>query len=284
MSHQPSHTDSAIERHQDYLVANLLDFFRTIANENKWMNAAKIALNQIERTANAPIASLEKKYNFLASRLKNNISPQSIREFANECILSALKTGFLKEQKAAPLISPKKILVRKVQRDLFNAIGAGCSEPSAINRAANNLWQENLNQQRTEQRNKMIERHPLKDILTTLNTGQKPLAKEDIRNHLLKLKKSPTPSGGGMLFSVLQKAQVFSSLRLHQLLGDELFFLCRPLGFLDLSDEIVIIEVPSNAHLHALTYRKLDILKALKKDPCFQKTKSLRFKVGGSLF
>jgi hypothetical protein len=285
LSHQPSPSELVIKRHQDYLVANLLDFFRTIDNENKWMNAVKIALNQIERTRNAPVDKLEKKFSFLANRLKNNISPSSIRDFACECVLAAVKNGMLKaEQKSDPLVLPKKSLDKKVQRDLFQALGSGCSESSAINRAANNLWQEKLEHQRAEQRTKMIDHHPLKDTLSTLGTGQKPLAREDIRNHLLRLKKTPSQKGGGMLFNVLKKAQSFSALRLHQLLGDELFFLCRPLGFLDQKDETVIVEVPSNAHMHALTYRKLEILRALKNDPCFEKTKTIRFKISGALF
>lgn len=279
-NYSPTSLESA-QRHENYLTANLLDFFRNIDNENKWIEAAKIALNQIERAANVPAQSLEKRFIFFSSRLKNNISPVSIRAFAQQCVLIAHEKELLKEPQKNEISS--KNLERKLQKNLSSAINSGCSHASAINRAANNLFQEKLEQQRAQTRAKMIELHPLGATLSLL-AGEQRIAKEDIRNHLLKLNKSVKNKGSTPLFNVLKKAQSFSVVNLHNLLGDELFFLCRPLGFLDQKDETVVVEVPSNAHMHALAYRKLEILRALKNDPCFVKLKSIRFKISGALF
>lgn len=278
------HSNTSLEsaqRHEDYLTANLLDFFRSIDNENKWIEAAKIALSQIERATGAPTVNLEKRFIFFSSRLKNNMSPVSIRAFAHQCVLIAHEKELLKVPEKHEV--SRKNIEKKLQKNLSSAINSGCSEASAINRAANSLFQEKLEQQRAQTRAKMIELHPLGATLSLLSSDQK-IAKEDIRNHLLKLSKSSKNKSGTPLFNVLKKAQSFSVVNLHNLLGDELFFLCRPLGFLDQKDETVVVEVPSNAHMHALAYRKLEILRALKHDPCFVKLKTIRFKISGALF
>lgn len=282
--------DHHIKIQEDYLVANLLDYYRSIHHENAWFKAAQIALNQIERSANSSDTGLNKRLIYLASQLKNNISVASIRAFAREAVSAAKKSGLLNSAKAKDvkdLAAPaKKNLEKKALRDLGKAISAGNSQPSAVNRAAHNLYQHKLEDDRKLARAAMTMSHPLKETFNTLNMTDKPLAKEDIRNHLLRLKKNSTPNqpNSGILFNVLKKAQSFSPARLHQLLGDDLFFLCRPLGFVDQNDEIILVEVPSNAHLHSLTYRKLDILGALKHEPSFQKAKNIRFKVSGVLF
>jgi hypothetical protein len=78
---------------------------------------------------------------------------------------------------------------------------------------------------------------------------------------------------------VLKKAQAFSMMRLHYLMGDELFFLCRPLGFLDRFENTILIEVPTSSHLNALVYKKFEILKALKADAIFKNAQNIRFVV-----
>lgn len=81
------------------------------------------------------------------------------------------------------------------------------------------------------------------------------------------------------MLSVLKKAQVFGANTIHDLLGDELFFLCRPIGFFDAKEEIVLVEVASHAHMNAMAFRKLEILRALKKDSAFIKANQVRFKI-----
>lgn len=287
MSNQqlPPSPDLHIVEQQNFLTANLLDFFRIIDNENKWMQAVKIAVNQIERIHRRSSPIFENRVLSLAHRLKNNVSHLSIRQFANDAILSAAKIGLLKEEKNyAPGMGVKN-LEKRATKEIANAITTGYSESSATQRAANTLYQQKTESERMEHQRRAINKHPLKDVLSVLVQQSTPLPKEDIRSHFLRLNKKPRSSSSpNKLFSLLEKAQAFSALRIHQLLDDELFFLCRPIGFLDMKEEIILIEVPSNAHLHMLTYRKLEILRCLKKDPTFFNAKSLRFKINGSLF
>jgi len=271
-----------MKRQEDYLVACLLDFFRHIENETKWFQAAKIALNQVERMANVSSTKLDKSFVFFASKLKNNISPSSLRFFAHECLSRAAATRTIRE---APVTSTTPVssayLRKKAQKDITKSLSVGHSESAAVVRAANSLRAERVDKKSAERLSKKINSHPLRDTLEVLNTTDKKLAKEDIRNHLINLKNFTNNNNKqqGVLFGVLKKAQAFSTAHLHELLGDDLFHLCRPLGFLDKNDTTIVIEVPSSAHLHALTYRKLDILRALKQDPSFVKARWIKFKV-----
>lgn len=279
MQNQPKDIPANVKKHQDYLTAHLLDFFRTIENENKWMQAIKIALNLVERVANTSAESLERSFGALAYRMKNNINPKTIREFAVLSTMQACRVGFLKEEQN----TETKNLERKTQKQLSFALNAGCTEPLAVHRVAQRLLKEKKEQDRAAVRARIIKQHPMAESLSLLVNNQK-IAKEDIRNHLLNLGRTADKKSGNSLMTVLRKAQSFSIVNLHNLLGDDLFFLCRPLGFLDQRDETVVVEVPSSAHMHALTYRKLEILKSLKKDPAFEKVKTIRFKISGALF
>lgn len=272
----------AIEKRQvNFLVASLLDFFRPIENEDKWQQAAKMAANFIKRSANISSPRLDKRLFFLANQLKNNLNPASIRLFAQECLISAAKAG------RGPLNSsmeenkkPSPNLQRKALKDIKNFLHFGHSEQTATARAAYSLLKEKKDLEQKLQRIERIKSHPLRDTLEMFS-HDKPLPKEDIRNHLLHLKSfvHRDNPGQGMLFSVLKKAQAFSAVRLHQLLGDDLFFLCRPLGFVDKNEQLIEVEVPSSAHLNALTYRKLELLQALKKDPTFKRAQNIKLKV-----
>jgi phenylalanyl-tRNA synthetase alpha subunit len=271
---------------EDYLVASLLDFFRKPENETNYYQAAKIALNQVERMAHISSCNLEKRFLFFASRLKNNVCPATLRLFAQSCLLSAEKIKLIKNQAVSETTNLKSSanLRKKALKDIAQALSKGHSENAAVVRAANNLKSEQVTFKLSEQKAKKIQHHPLRDTLEVLNSHHKKLAQEDIRNKLLNLKNytSKNNSSEGVLFTILKKAQAFSNTNLHSLLGDNLFHLCRPLGFLDKNDTTVVIEVPSSAHLHALTYKKLEILRALKRDPNFGRARFIKFQVKNS--
>lgn len=280
-----SKPETVLKKQEDFLVANLLDYFRKVEHEEKWSEAARMAKNFIKRSANIESERLDKRLNFLAAQLKNNLTPTSIRLFAQECLKSASKVGNLNHH--APSFSlPKKSnhLQKKALKEIKSSIENGHSEQAALTRAAYGLFREQRTHEQQAKRALSIQQHPLKDTLELLNSAHKPLPREDIRLHLLHLKNHANRQnpGQGMLFTILKKAQAFSALRIHQLIGDELFFLCRPLGFVDKNEQIVEVEVPTSAHLNALTYRKFELLKALKNDPTFKQAQSIRLKVRSS--
>lgn len=275
------HQSTSVVNPVDYLVANLLDFYRDPRKESRFFEAAKMAINQISRMSKSNSAiALEKRFFFFASKLKNNITAASLRDFAEKCLESAYNSGVLFVTKDKNPSEPPKnrSLHKRAKETVIESLKQGFSEASAVQRAANKLvknQKQNLKEARLAQ---LAKSHPLEETLTVL-AGHRALAKEDVRHQLLRLKKHSSINGEGVLFNLLKKAESFSNARLHKLLGDELFFLCRPLGFLDQKASTLMVEVPTSAHLYALTYRKLEILNALKKDAAFLATKKIIFKV-----
>lgn len=277
-----SENDSA--KTLDYLVAHLLDFFRDPKNEHNYLEAAKIAM-KIAQPSEYEAAVVMKRFKFFSTKLVNSLSPPSLRGFAKHC-LDSLKFSTNKNDLAAPSTSSAKHLRKNAERELTASLSSGHSSTAAIERAANVLLKNKRRLDAEMRIKKLREQHPLKDTLEVLNPKSGSLAREDIKNQFLRLKRDPSPESShrSNLFRLLERAQAFSTIRLYHLLGDELFFLCRPLGFLDQDATILLVEVPTSAHLHALTYRKLEILKAVKIDPAFKSVKHLRFKIKNGSF
>lgn len=276
MSNVPTNSDDS--RREDYLVALLIDYFRAPSCADNFSHAAKIALNLITRDSIFKADLLKKRYYFFASQLKGNITPTSLRNFAQACYSAAEKTGaWLPKKETRPTVSLRTI-TNTAKEEVKNSLKRGHSEGAAINRAAYELVkirQENFVKSRQDQR---IKSHPLSEMLSGLGADGR-IAREDVRNHFLRLKKSHRKGQDGVLYQLLMKAKSFSAPVLHRLMGDELFFICRPTGFLDQRGYIVVVEVPTSAHLHAMTYRKLDLLRALKKDDNFGFAKAIHLKL-----
>lgn len=269
---------------EDYLVASLLDFFRVIDNEDKWFLAGRIALNQLARISQRPPAHLEKRVIFFASKLKGNITPSSIRAFAGECVQLLHK---VEEAPKKDLNSMRTSdLKKKAMAHLSAHIKNGATENEALVRTAQTFALERKRQENLARVKNLATTHPLAQAFAALSSEKKPLPKEDIRSHLLQLprKLAPSRQGEGVLFGLLKKASSFSAVNILELLGDDLFFLCRPAGFLDRQESILVVEVPSAAHLHALSFRKGEILNRMKQNPSFKNLKNLKMKVLGSRF
>lgn len=264
----------------DYLTASLIDFFRDPKNESKHVQAAKIAGRHVHLHLGSP-HNLDRRFLYLAGPLKNNLTPQSLRHFAQECFL-AITSSLSKMPESIPDDSSFASLKKRTSQNLSLAIASGLSESSAVNKTALYLVKQKRKADYTQRIKNLAQKHPLRDVFSACNIAEKSLPKEDIKQKFLHLEAKNDHKS--VLLGLLTKAQAFSAPRLHSLLGDDLFFLCRPVGFFDAQETTLLIEVPSNAHLHALAYRKLEIQRLLKKDLAFQKIRSIRFKVMNTIF
>lgn len=264
----------------DYLIASLIDFFRDPKHESKHFHAAKIAGRHVQLHLGVP-HNLDRRFLYFASMLKNNLTPQSLRHFAQECF-AAITSSLSTKTEGVPDEFSSAAIKKKTSQNLALAIASGLSESSAVNKTALYLVKQKRKADQTARIKNLARNHPLKEVFSACNIAEKPLPKEDIKHKFLHLEAKS--DRGSVLLGLLAKAQAFSAPRLHALLGDDLFFLCRPVGFFDAQETTLLVEVPSNAHLHALAYRKLEIQRLLKKDLAFQKIRSIRFKVMNTLF
>ncbi len=265
---------------EDYLVASLLDYFRSPKSGPNFLHAAHLAQAVLARNSLYTAPLLEKRFKFLASALKNNVTINSLRDFAQKCQMAATKAGACKNvtESAQPTL---RMLKKHAKEELSSSLRMGHSEGASVNRAAYELFKKQRVEMAKTRMRDSIRTHPLRETLEGLMVKDARVAKEDIRQQLLRLKRPSTKNnaGEGVLYGLLRKAQAFSAPRVHRLLGDELFFLCRPAGFMDQKGTTVVVEVPTSAHLHALTYRKLEILRALKADTAFLLANKVHLKI-----
>lgn len=267
-----------IETLETHLLANLIDYFRYRRNHEKYSYAAKIAANQFARCESSVDSQLEETFLAYSNHLKGNINPASLLKFSEVCVRTWLKKRqtFLHQESTRPSI--KKVAMKTLQSSLLQ----GLSPTSAINRAAFQMVKEVNEQEKLNRQHAQAKKHPLGQALQALTPNLSRLPKEDIRKHFLNLKPRKSDSfgrGEGVLFGLLQMAQSFSCQNLLKLLGADLFFLIRPLGFLDQGRSIIVCEVENESLMYMLTYKKMLIINALKNDDAFSLLKNIRFQV-----
>jgi hypothetical protein len=271
----------------DHMVANLIDYFRNPQNHGCYVYAAKIASNQVERLSPFSAERVEAAFISFSRKLKDGITPASLRTFSENCLGYAYKQrllGAIDQEKPTPSVKSPSGMKKTAVHAISRAIEQGFSHHSAVNKAAHELFKERSEQTKQSKLASLTKAHPLGETLRLLNASNRTLPKEDIRSHFLGLKKmeNPTRKGEGVLYSMLAKAQCFGAANLLRLLGDELFYIVRPVGFLDREGTTIVVEVMNESQMYALTYKKMVILKALQKDPAFSSAKNIRFKVPGS--
>jgi len=118
---------------------------------------------------------------------------------------------------------------------------------------------------------------PLRAMLDLPATGVVRLPKNDVRVHLVRMR---TRAGEhNALPDLLRRASRFSERTLRPLLGEELWGMCRPVGFSDKRGRIVTVRVDNAALAHEISLRKRELLSRLRAGPGFESVKDVRFKV-----
>ena len=271
-----SNNDNFHKEQTHYLKTKLIEHFRKNNSQNIVTDSFNIAINHLFLLSGKDTSIIEKTLLFYAHKLKNSNFLPAIQNFASETITLAQKYHFFESR----MPTKNKNLKNVVSNTIKTLLKEGYSEHSASNKAAFMMYKKQQQQNNKIREQILLKTHPLKDNLTCL-LSEKKYPKEDIKQKLLNLTSKPDAAkkGQGMLYGLLTKAQAFCDSNIHTLLGDELFFLCRPLGFVDKNDSLLLVEVNNSSSLYALTYRKLEIINLLKKDTAFSKVKNIRFEL-----
>lgn len=121
------------------------------------------------------------------------------------------------------------------------------------------------------------EQDPLRDLLDLPSRGAVRLPPHDIRLHMANvLSRKGSKSELPLL---LRKAARFSEKTLRPALGEELWGLCRPVGFADPRYRVLIVQVTSSVLAHEVSLRKRELLHRLQAVPGFEEVRDVRFKV-----
>ncbi len=146
-----------------------------------------------------------------------------------------------------------------------------------VSRAVTRALREGRRHRQRTVRADVEEHDPLRELLDLPSRGAVRLPPHDIRLHMTNAlsKKGETSA----LPSLLRKAARFSEKTLRPALGEELWGLCRPIGFGDPRGRRVLVQVTSAALAQEVSLRQKELLYRLKAVPGFEDVKELRFLV-----
>lgn len=123
---------------------------------------------------------------------------------------------------------------------------------------------------------------PLRGLLDLPSEGSVVLARHDLRTHLLRTSvraqrnKDPTQMG---LVPLLRRVARFSEAVLRPGIGDDLWALCRPVGFADKAETRVLVEVLGSVFAQEVALRKNELLHRLRLVDGFALVKDVRFAI-----
>ena len=118
------------------------------------------------------------------------------------------------------------------------------------------------------------ERDPLRALFSLPEKGTVRVVPGDLRQRMVD-PKSP-------LTSILRDVSIFSEQRIRQALGEDLWGICRPIGFSDARRSRVLVEVQSSSLAQTAQMRSREILMRLRSLSGFESADELRFRVVSS--
>lgn len=118
---------------------------------------------------------------------------------------------------------------------------------------------------------------PLRSLFDLPPRGAVYLPAKDVRVHLARA--VARDGGSSALPGLLRRAARFTEKALRPLLGEELWGLCRPVGFADGRATRVLVEVRSSALAHEVSLRKQELIARLRRAPGFEGVRDVRFLV-----
>ena len=249
-----------------------------------WSRAVEIALVQLARPGR-PAASLTP---LLRARLERQLHELS-RGLTDPSDARQVEAFCRRAAEAAHLAVPKARHPGAKLKDVASDVGelaraaifaeyAGArDEEDLVRRAVTRALRERSKTRRHLARLALDEDDPLRSLLELPDRGPVYLPPRDLRVHLAA---AVTPKGKqSLLPGLLRQAARFSERALRPALGEELWGLCRPVGFADRRATNVLVQVTSSALAHEVSMRKLDLIARLKHVPGFEGVRDVRFLV-----
>lgn len=160
---------------------------------------------------------------------------------------------------------------------LLTEYARSSDDKDLVNRAVTRALREKRRHRQRTVRVDVEEHDPLRELLDLPSRGAVRLPPHDIRLHLTNAlsRKGDT----SVLPPLLRRAARFSEKTLRPALGEELWGLCRPIGFADGRGRRVLVQVTSAALAHEVSLRQKELLHRLRAVPGFEEVKELRFVV-----
>jgi hypothetical protein len=167
---------------------------------------------------------------------------------------------------------------RLARASLVAEWGGEGTDDERVRRALTRAVRERRRADRETARLELPDGDPLRAMLSLPASGVVRLPKNDVRAHLVRARSREGERG--TLPDLLRRASRFSERTLRPVLGEELWGLCRPVGFADRHGRVITVQVDNAALAHEISMRKRELLSRLRAAPGFENARDVRFKVG----
>jgi len=192
-------------------------------------------------------------------------------EAASEAAVRGIKAGRHPGARLNSRLPPPPDNASLVKAALFAEYASAKDDDDLVRRAVTRAMRERKRGYRGMRKVDVEPGDPLRRLLDLPKSGAVYLPKNDVRTHLVE--------GRGALTGLLREASLFSESVLRPVMGEELWGLCRVVGFSDKRRQYVAVEVRSSALAQEVRMRSRELLERLRRVPGFEGVKDLRFEV-----
>jgi hypothetical protein len=222
-------------------------------------------------------AILRAQLSSLAQHMVMNPDAHTLRAFATEAIhvAQAMRPRPRHPGAALSAASLPKDDATLLRAALYAESAGARDDDDLVRRAVTRALRERRRSRRGFARVPLDDDDPLRTVLGLPAEGALRLLRTDVRQHVAQ--------STGAVGDVLRDAALFLPATLRRALGEELWGLCRILGFADVRRTRVLIGVSSSSVAQEVAMRKPDLLARLRLVPGFERVRDVRFEVTGPL-
>ena len=247
-----------------------------------WLDAADIALVQVARPGGpgalvtpAIREQLRNHFRLLTQDLSTPTDPKTLGIFCQRAAEAAFIYVPRARHPGARLRDPELPVRELVKAAMFAEWSQAIDDDDLVRRALTRALRERGRSRRHLAKLQLEAQDPLRRLLGLPDKNAVYLPSKDLRLHLASARNR---AGKDQHLPVLlRQAARFSERYLRPALGEELWAICLPVGFVDNRMTRVSVQVRSSALAHEVSMRKTELISRLRQVPGFEQIKDIRF-------
>lgn len=249
-----------------------------------WSDAADMALVQVARPGRPGAQltpqmreTLRQHFMLLTHDLSTPAESKPLMHFCQRAAEAALARVPRPRHPGARLRDPSLSMQEMVKAALFAEWSQAVDDDDLVRRALTRALRERRKSRRHLRRLQLESQDPLRSLLGLPEGSAVFLPWRDLRLHLASARNRAGQDQA--LPGLLRQAARFSERTLRPALGEELWAICLPVGFVDPRMTRVSVQVRSSALAHEVSMRRVELLARLRQVPGFEQVRDIRFLV-----
>lgn len=247
-----------------------------------WIDAADIALVQVARPGGpgalltpAIREKLRNHFRLLTQDLSTPTDSKTLGLFCQRAAEAAFMHVPRARHPGARLRDPELSVQELIKAAMFAEWNQAIDDDDLVRRALTRALRERGRNRRHLAKLQLEPQDPLRRLLGLPDKSAVYLPPRDLRLHLASGRNRAGEDQH--LPGLLRQAARFSERYLRPALGEELWAICLPVGFVDNRMTRVSVQVRSSALAHEVSMRKTELISRLRQVPGFEQIKDIRF-------